>query len=76
MADINDGGCAFPATEKQADGSHWHSHMGMSLRDYLAGQVLPSLAEGMGPKLAAQQAYQYADAMIAARAAPAGAQGE
>ena len=39
----------------------------MSLRDYFAGQVLPSTAEDYHPDAAAKLAYEYADAMLAAR---------
>lgn len=34
--DIDNGGPAFPFEEKCADGTHYHDHAGMSLRDYFA----------------------------------------
>ena len=40
---------------------------GMTLRDYFAGQVLPSTAEDYHPDAAAKLAYEYADAMLKAR---------
>lgn len=48
----NNGGTAFPFTEKTGDGSRWHSHEGMSLRDYFAGQALanPSICDGKAPE--------------------------
>lgn len=51
------GGFAFPSTIG-------HGHGGMDLRDWFAGQALPELMEGNGPKNAAELAYQYADAML------------
>lgn len=39
----------------------------MTLRDYFAGQVLPSKAKNYHPDGAAKLAYEYADAMLAAR---------
>jgi hypothetical protein len=35
---IEDGGPAFPFTERCGDGSHYHSHSGMTLRDYFAAK--------------------------------------
>lgn len=69
---IEDGGPAFPHDEKEHNGAHYHSHMGMSLRDYFAGLVLAGMATGAGfqgapwDKLSAD-AYEAADAMISAR---------
>ena len=36
MSKINDGGPAFPFEEMHTDGTHYHSHPGLSLRDYMA----------------------------------------
>lgn len=62
---INDGGPAFPAPYNN-DG------VGMSLRDWFAGQALVALPHtGCGGDLhiedAAKAAYQMADAMLKAR---------
>jgi hypothetical protein len=43
---------------------------GMSLRDWFAGQVLPTLAVRLKEKDASRAAYKYADAMLAARTTP------
>ena len=45
---INDGGPAFPhATEGEYSDpqtcTHWHPYLGMSLRDYFAGQALSGM---------------------------------
>lgn len=70
---------AFPFEEKTADGSHWHSHAGMSLRDWFAGQALPAViaayVEANGRCIGsdhihgncAGHAYRAADAMLAER---------
>ena len=67
MTKINDGGHAFP----QFDHGNWG--VGMSLRDYFAGQALsamgPSWFGGADANLAASRAYHVADAMLAAREA-------
>lgn len=53
---------------------------GMTLRDYFAGQVLPTVVADLGqdrndhppedlPRLCAKAAYMFADAMLAARGA-------
>jgi hypothetical protein len=64
VAGIKDGGTAFPVGPYE----------GMTLRDWLAGQALglvPHLADNhglsMSPKDMATNAYQIADAMLAAR---------
>ena len=44
---------------------------GMTLRDYFAAKALPSFIEGYPAENAAQQAYKYADAMIASRSTEA-----
>lgn len=38
-----------------------------TLRDYFAAQMLPALFAALIPKDAARVAYEYADAMLAAR---------
>lgn len=55
-----DGGPAFPRDNSQ---------MGMSLRDYFAGQYLlgRSSLTGGEPKETAMYCYRYADAMLAER---------
>lgn len=68
------GGPAFPGQEKQGNGSHYHSHLGMDLRDYFAAQALPIVMEfhGLGVDrmrgLIARDAYAIADAMLEWRA--------
>lgn len=70
----NDGGPAFPVQELNADGTPYALTVGMSLRDYFAGQALVGLiAQSMGtagasnPQHGAEYAYAMADAMLAAR---------
>jgi hypothetical protein len=73
---------AFPGNERQANGSHWQSHLGMTLRDYFAAQALPAMIlkvyeaahagapignDGQVVAVAASKAYLAADAMLAAR---------
>ena len=78
-----DGGPAFPAATWMAMDNDGNEHLmqlgeiGMSLRDYFAGQVLigmhirDTFDEGLAtPKQRARAAYLDADAMIAARAEP------
>lgn len=77
MTKINDGGPAFPVAENRriADSLPWTA--GMSQRDWLAGQALtgllafPGSVGGVGinktPNVLTPIAYQYADAMLAAR---------
>lgn len=78
MTKVNDGGPAFPITpenEMRADG--WVGR-GMTLRDYFAAQALAGLAgrkfrqgdagEGYA-EWAASMAYEFADALLAARGA-------
>ena len=68
---MKDGGAAFPKAAGTWDKVHQQS--GMSLRDWFAGQVLPSIAAekefGMkwNPQGVAHDAYSFADAMLAAR---------
>ena len=66
MSEINDGGPAFPSE------SNTMYFFGMSLRDYFAEKVLPTIyndstgGEGWRDAVA-NEAYQLADAMIKAR---------
>ena len=75
-AKINDGGPAFPMGY-HPDGNS-ADHFGMTLRDWFAGQALQGWLASFGPdqvhpvatdieNSVAKQAYQMADAMIAAR---------
>ena len=65
------GGPAFPSSSDLGEGIT-SSFMGMTLRDYFAGQVLPEVyrhaEEGTEYDDLAHEAYNMADAMIAARA--------
>jgi hypothetical protein len=72
----DNGGPAFPvAPTMNPDGSVWyHGKDGMSLRDYFAAAALQGfLAQPLDsgcnyvPRLCAQSAYDFADAMLAAR---------
>jgi hypothetical protein len=69
-AQIDDGGPAFPEPSR----SWQYSSNGMSLRDWFAGQALAGILMnyttqkfGATEQTAAEYAYRYADAMIAAR---------
>lgn len=62
---------AFPHDEKCGDGTHWHSHLSMTLRDYFAAKALQGMVVNIGLadiKETARRCYQAADAMLAARA--------
>lgn len=65
------GGPAFPRDALGKDCGRSYGHQdGMSLRDYFAGQALAGLVTldaDCGPKGYAHDAYQIADAMLAAR---------
>lgn len=68
MAKINDGGPAFPHP------AGWRRDPeisdGMSLRDWFAGQALAGILGASPPPFcedAAEDAYRYADAMLAER---------
>lgn len=69
------GGPAFPHNEKNHDGSHYWSQSGMTLRDWFAGQALAGIVTNAGAhtqedgycKSFAEDAYRFADAMLAAR---------
>jgi hypothetical protein len=69
--EFNYNGPAFPFTERNADGSYYYGHGGISMRDWFAGQALAGLLPREGikgfPSDFAQAAYEYADAMLAAR---------
>ena len=72
--EIDDGGFAFPlagSTHEWDDAKkQWKPQPGMSLRDWFAGQALNGFASESGrydSAGAAQDAYAWADAMIAAR---------
>lgn len=65
---IDDGGAAFP----KPNCDELHAELGMSLRDWFAGQTLAGMiAENewytQSTTTVAMRAYQLADAMIAAR---------
>lgn len=69
MADIKNGGPAFPDPQEE-----WRGHKGMTLRDYMAGQWLAGYiasptAIDMPMEEAANAAYDMADAMLRAREA-------
>jgi hypothetical protein len=77
---VDDGGPAFPAHIAQIQGIATHSGEfavgGMSLRDYLAGQVITGYATRITAKVGdswpstadfARWAYEQADAMLKAR---------
>lgn len=75
MAEIDDGGTAFPRLANEI--TNWSGEDitgGMRLRDWFAGQALIGMAQSAGfqgapwPKLA-EDAYEAADAMLKARAA-------
>jgi len=64
-APINDGGPAFPVI---------YCTEGMTLRDYFAAQALAGMLQnyttqkfGVGEQTCARGAYEFADAMLAAR---------
>ena len=70
MSVHDDGGPAYPVVELAAPGHPWAQHMGMTLRDYFAGQFLSTyVADGI-PKAEkiAMACYEMADAMLAERA--------
>lgn len=80
MSAVNDGGPAFPAPDAGEEHfSQRSAYMGMSLRDYFAGNFAPTMIRmvadgihspdaGMTPAEAASKAaYSLADAMLRAR---------
>lgn len=71
MSQIDDGGSAFPLCVPDYHGDRPHLESGMTLRDWFAGQALAGLlADGKNSgRFAdiASDAYDFADAMLAAR---------
>jgi hypothetical protein len=70
MSNINDGGPAFPSTIQYfPDDKNANEEQGMTLRDWFAGQALAGMliGEWLSDKGVATLAYEYADAMLAAR---------
>lgn len=67
---INDGGPAFPFCIPDFHGDRPHLQEGMSLRDWFAGQALTGLLANTNNSGVvqnyAEDAYAFADAMIAA----------
>lgn len=62
---------AFPVTHQEISGhTLTYADAGMSLRDYFAARALPALIvedSGLGKGARAREAYEFADAMLAAR---------
>lgn len=73
MSKINDGGPAFPHPGGASDCTVQESHLGLSLRDYFAGQAMPILLHQATIKDTAKSvalaSYAMADAMLKARKA-------
>ena len=76
MSERKDGGSAFPHMYDMHNASEqcFGSNDGMSLRDWFAGQALMGMCRAKkheigkaAMQLAAEAAYDYADAMIEAR---------
>lgn len=76
---VDNGGPAFPHPGGASDYTVQVSHMGMSLRDWFAGQAMVGWCRAVGldgaefDKLApetVQRAYKIADAMLAERSKP------
>ena len=73
MSKIETGGPAFPRPfHETVDGNFSIAQTGMTLRDYFAAKALNGLLAadeecGFKPDVAAECAYRFADAMIAAR---------
>jgi hypothetical protein len=72
-APLNDGGPAFPSVG-EGFGNPSYSAPGMTLRDWFAGQALAGMLInyttqkfGVGEQTCAKGAYEFADAMLAAR---------
>jgi len=65
-----DGGPAFPVYDHHGNGQQFLAEIGMTLRDYFAGQVICGLMARAGapdPGYESRLAYGVADAMLAAR---------
>ena len=59
---------AFPLSSSEHDRKCGdYTSLGMSLRDYFAGQAIGALAGDFHPRPAAKGAYEVADAMLAER---------
>jgi hypothetical protein len=74
MSKTDDGGPAFPINSPSGTPEYLPTRDGMSLRDWFAGQALQGLCAAPGTinwdqRRHAKAAYEYADAMIAARKA-------
>lgn len=73
MSTPNDGGPAFPWREEDGAGGY-NQHVGMSLRDWFAGQVLcglhanTTINRDVSDMEVAAACYTLADAMLAERA--------
>jgi hypothetical protein len=68
---FNDGGSAFPHNELTSTGEIYHDHLGMSLRDYFAGQALAGMMANnyWTTSEVAADCYFHADAMLKSRKA-------
>jgi hypothetical protein len=64
-----DGGPAFPVIETTMLAAGEAQHLGLTIRDWLAGQALIGIAMSgaYSVQRGAQAAYEYADAMLAAK---------
>ena len=63
MSDIDNGGQAFPSDSDES------GCVGMTLRDYFAGQVIAYFIQSHPPEAASRLAYKVADYMIEVRIA-------
>lgn len=64
---IDDGGPAFPFDEYTKDGQQFKVHLGMSLRDWFAGQALCGIMSGSSRtnfEMVSKESYKLADAML------------
>lgn len=74
-APIDDGGPAFPTENERQTGPHSYHWTGMTLRDWFAGKALTSMNYDWFDSFRrsqemAEEAYNIADAMLAARNKP------
>lgn len=71
VMDMNGTDPAFPTNEKGAEGEHYCSYLGMSLRDYLAAHAPEQPKEWHGGEQTKDAVvawrWSYADAMLKAR---------